>query len=174
MAADDPRAFPGIDSLLIERATPEHIPYLQRLKLSVMADRYRPAADEDGFQRWKQVYCSQEYFDQLFAEPGTMMLSIGSLREPVGMVVLRRFEQTLEIDDLLCRHSRHGDGTRLLVAAMRYAEAWRMSKVYIDVYPGHAHVEPFLSAHGFELTDEVTNELGHAMHRYGRRISSDA
>lgn len=169
-AGDVSRPVHGIDSLMIERAIPAHIPYLRRLKLAVMTDRYRPAADEEGFERWKEVYCSQRYFEQLFDESDTMLLCIGSLREPVGMVVLRRVGTKLEVDDLLCLHNRHGDGTRLLVAALRYAEAWRMDEVYIDVYPDHAHVEPFLTSHGFEFAGDASNELGRTMHRYARHV----
>jgi hypothetical protein len=171
-SAPAPRRYVhGLDSLMIERATPAHVPYLRRLKVAVMTDRYRPAADEAGFADWQQLYCTDEYFEQLMDEPGTMMLCIGSLREPVGMVVLRRLGTQLEIDDLLCLHPRQGDGTRLLLASLRYAEAWRMDEVMIDVYPGHAQ-EAFLESHGFVFSCETSNDLGREMHRYVRAVPS--
>src|SRR4051812_21641010 len=124
-----------LDSLLIERATPAHVPYLRRLKQQVMASHYRPTQDEDGFARWEAMYCTDEYFHKLIDEPGSTLLCIGSMREPVGMVVLHRREGHLEIDDLLCLKPGRGDGTRLLAAALRYAEAWGIGEVAIDVYP---------------------------------------
>ncbi len=168
---DAPAVLPrGIDSLLIARATQTHVPYLRRLKERVMQDRYRPAPDEEGFDRWREVYCTDEYFERIIADPACMMLCIGTPRDPVGMVVLRRTDNHLEIDDLLVLTPRQGDGTRLLVAALRYAEVWRTSDVHIDVYPGHDHVEAFLRGHGFHTERETENELGRPMLRFERAI----
>jgi GNAT superfamily N-acetyltransferase len=161
----------GLDALLIDTATPEHVPYLQRLKAQVMADRYRPAPDEAGFASWEDVYCTPDYFLAMMDDPNTLLLCIGSLREPVGMVVLRRSPEFVEIDDLLVLHPRQGDGTRLLTACLRYAEAWRSPKVVIDVYPGHEGVEAFLESHGFSYFEQNSNDLGRPMHRFHRTIA---
>lgn len=161
----------SLDSLLIERATVAHVPYLRRLKEQVMASRYRPAPDEEGFARWRQVYCTDAYFREVIADPDAMLLLIGSLREPAGMVVLRRLGTQLEIDDLLCLYPRKGDGSRLLLASLRYAEAWRMKEVVIDIYPGHARAERFLERHGFERAGESSNELGRSMRRFVLRMA---
>lgn len=160
----------GLDSLMIARATPAHVPYLRRLKEAVMADRYRPAPDEEGFARWREVYCTDEYFSQIIADPDSMLLCIGTPRDPVGMAVLRRHGAHLEIDDLLVLMPRQGDGSRLLVAALRYAEVWRSQDVHIDVYPGHAGVEAFLLEHGFHRAGDSANDLGRPMVRYERAI----
>ena len=169
---DAPAVQPrGIDSLLIARATPVHVPYLRRLKERVMQDRYRPAPDHEGFERWKQVYCTEEYFERIIADPSSMLLCIGSPRDPVGMVVLKRTDAHLEIDDLLVLTPRQGDGTRLLTAALRYAEVWRTADVHIDVYPGHDNVEAFLRGHGFHMERETQNELGRPMLRFERAIA---
>jgi GNAT superfamily N-acetyltransferase len=161
----------SLDSLMIARATPAHVPYLRRLKERVMRDRYRPAPDEDGFERWREVYCTDEYFADIIANPACMLLCIGTHRDPVGMVVLRRSDDHLEIDDLLVLMPRQGDGTRLLVAALRYAEVWRSADVHIDVYPGHDGVEAFLHEHGFHMARETENDLGRPMLRFERAIS---
>jgi GNAT superfamily N-acetyltransferase len=161
----------GLDSLMIERATPAHVPYLRRLKESVMTSRYLPAGDREGFDRWREVYCTDAYFTELINNPDELLLCIGSLREPVGMVVLRRTSDHLEIDDLLCLHARRGDGTRLLRAALQYAEVWRIGRVMIDIYPGHQNAERFLEAHGFQRTVDSSNDLGEPMHRYERTVS---
>lgn len=162
----------GLDSLMIQRATPAHVPYLRRLKEAVMADRYQPAADEAGFAKWRDMYCTDEYFADIIADPDSMLLCIGTLREPVGMVVLRRSGDQLEIDDLLVSLPRQGDGTRLLVACLRYAEAWRSKRVFIDVYPGNAANEAFLEQHGFVRSGDVTNDLGRPMHRFARSVGT--
>jgi GNAT superfamily N-acetyltransferase len=168
---DAPAVLPrGIDSLLIQRATVAHVPYLRVLKERVMRDRYRPAPDEEGFDRWRQVYCTDDYFATILDDDTCMLLCIGTIRDPVGMVVLRRSGTHLEIDDLLVLTPRHGDGTRLLVAALRYAEVWRILDVHIDVYPGNAHAEAFLREHGFHLERETQNDLGHPMLRFERAI----
>lgn len=172
-ADDAPAVLPrGLDSLMIARATPAHVPYLRRLKEAVMRDRYRPAApaDEEGFERWREVYCTDEYFSDIIADPDAMLLCIGTHRDPVGMVVLRRGDDHLEIDDLLVLTPRQGDGTRLLVAALRYAEVWRSRDVHIDVYPGHDGVEKFLNEHGFRNAGEAANDLGRPMLRFERTI----
>lgn len=170
-ADDAPAVLPrGLDSLMITRATQAQVPYLQRLKEVVMADRYRPAPDEEGFARWREVYCTEEYFTEIIADPSSMLLSIGTLRDPVGMVVLRRDGDHLEIDDLLVLLPRQGDGSRLLVAALRYADVWRIRDVHIDVYPGHAGVEAFLLEHGFHMAGETQNDLGRPMLRFERAI----
>lgn len=137
-----------------------------------MASRYRPAPDEEGFARWRDVYCNDEYFRSVLDEPGTLMLCIGSLREPIGMVVLRRHDEHLEIDDLLCLYPGSGDGHRLLTACLNYAEAWRVREVIIDVYPGHQTAESFLRKRGFELEGESSNDLGRPMHRFVRSVES--
>lgn len=170
--ADDAPAvrMRGIDSLMIVRATPAHLPYLRRLKERVMRERYRPAPDEAGFERWREVYCTDEYFNDIIEDPHAMLLCIGTLRDPVGMVVLRRTDDHLEIDDLLVEQPRQGDGTRLLVAALRYAQVWRSSDVHIDVYPGHDGVEAFLEEHGFHMERETENDLGRPMLRFERAI----
>ncbi|MCB0878156.1 MAG: GNAT family N-acetyltransferase [Thermoleophilia bacterium] len=160
----------GIDSLLIARATPDHVPYLRRLKERVMQARYRPAPDEDGFERWREVYCTDEYFERIINDPSCMLLCIGSPRDPVGMVVLKRSDAHLEIDDLLVLEPRRGDGTRLLVAALRYAEVWRSADVHIDVYPGNEGATEFLRQHGFHEERETQNDLGRPMLRFERAI----
>jgi hypothetical protein len=160
----------GLDSLMIERATHEHVPYLRRLKANVMEHRYRPTSDPEGFERWREVYCTEQYFHDLIDDPTAMLLCIGSLSDPVGMVVLRRMPDHLEVDDLLCLVPRQGDGTRLLISALRFAEAWRYDTVAIDVYPQQDN-EEFLVGHGFAHEDDVTNDLGQPMHRYVRRIA---
>lgn len=171
-ADDAPAVLPrGIDSLMIQRATPVHVPYLRRLKEVVMTDRYRPAADEEEFNRWRDVYCTDQYFSDIIASPDSMLLCIGTPRDPVGMVVLRRTDDHLEIDDLLVLQPRQGDGTRLLVSALRYAEVWRSSDVHIDVYPGHEGVEAFLQEHGFHMERETANDLGRPMLRFERAIT---
>ncbi|MCW2949967.1 MAG: hypothetical protein JWN41_980, partial [Thermoleophilia bacterium] len=131
----------GLDSLMIVSATPAQVPYLRRLKESVMTDRYRPAADEAGFSQWRDLYCTDRYFEAVIADPDALLLAIGTLRDPVGMVVLRRGNDDLEIDDLLVLTPRQGDGTRLIVAALRYAEVWRSQRVFIDVYANHDSTE---------------------------------
>lgn len=161
----------GIDSLLIERATLAHVPYLRRLKESVMTSRYLPAATDEELAEWRDVYCTESYFRQLIESDDSMLLCIGSLRDPVGMVVMHRRATHLEIDDLLCLHPRRGDGTRLLVACLRYAEAWRAGDVVIDVYPGHGNAESFLTHHGFELAGDSSNDVGRPMHRYVRSVT---
>ncbi len=171
-ADDAPALLPrGIDSLLISRATAAHVPYLRHLKERVMRDRYRPAADEAGFASWREVYCTDVYFQSIIDDRNCMLLCIGSLRDPVGMVVLRRTEQHLEIDDLLVLRPRQGDGKRLLVAALRYAEAWRIDDVHIDVYPGNEKAEAFLRSHGFHMQRETENDLGRPMLRFERDIA---
>ncbi|MCW2956354.1 MAG: hypothetical protein JWO69_1223 [Thermoleophilia bacterium] len=170
-APPEPQAPRGLDSLMIQRATPAHVPYLRRLKEAIMADRYRPAADEAGFQQWRDLYCTDEYFADVLADPDSLLLCIGSLREPVGMVVLRRTGTQLEVDDLLVSLPRQGDGTRLLVASLRYAEAWHSERVFIDVYPGNEGVEAFIQSHGFVRADDTTNDLGRPMHRFERSLT---
>jgi GNAT superfamily N-acetyltransferase len=160
----------GLDSLMIARATHAHVPYLRRLKERVMRDRYRPATDEEGFERWRDVYCTDEYFTSIIDDTACMLLCIGTIRDPVGMVVLRRTDDHLELDDLLVERPRFGDGTRLLVAALRYAEVWRIRDVHIDVYPGNAHAEAFLRDHGFDLGRETQNDLGRPMLRFERAL----
>lgn len=160
----------GLDSLLIDTATLAHVPYLMRLKVAVMADRYRPAPDEEGFNRWRDVYCNNEYFESQLEDEDTLLLCIGSLREPVGMVVIRRHGDRVEIDDLLVLHPRQGDGTRLITACLRYAEVWRAREVFIDVYPGHLGVEAFLDTHGFERAEDASNSLGRPMNRFRRQL----
>lgn len=162
----------GLDSLMIVRATPAHVPYLRRLKEAVMADRYRPAADEAGFAEWRDLYCTDDYFQSIIANPDALLLAIGTLRDPVGMVVLRRGADELEIDDLLVLKPRQGDGTRLLVAALRYAEVWRSQRVFIDVYPGHDKTETFIESHGFQDVGEVSNDLGRPMRRFARLVAN--
>lgn len=137
-----------------------------------MADRYRPAPDEDGFARWRDSYCTDAYFTAILDDDDSLLLSIGTLREPVGMVALRRSEDHLEIDDLLVLEPRRGDGTRLLVAALRYAEAWRSKDVHIDVYSGHEDVYTFLESHGFRDVGETFNDLGRPMRRFERAIET--
>lgn len=161
----------GIDALLIERATLAHVPYLLRLKEAVMSSGYLPADDPQEMQRWREVYCTETYFREIIESPDAMLLCIGSLRDPVGMVVLHRRADHLEVDDLLCLYPRRGDGSRLLTAALRYAEAWRIADVVIDVYPGHENAERFLERHGFEEAGPSSNDLGHPMDRYVRRIA---
>lgn len=164
----------GLDSLIIDKATVEHIPYLRSLKENVMHDRYRPAPDEEGFAQWKEVYCTEDYFREAIASDSNMLLCIGNIREPVGMVVLRNYgDGTMEIDDLLVLTPRHGDGTRLLLAALRYAEIWGMQKVCIDLYPGHDGVVDFLALHGFTRVVNSSNDLGRTMHRYERAIQQN-
>ena len=171
-ADDAPAVLPrGLDSLMIARATPTHVPYLRRLKEQVMSERYRPAPDEEGFAKWREVYCTDAYFADIIANPNALLLCIGTNRDPVGMVVLRRSERHLEIDDLLVLTPRQGDGTRLLVAALRYAEAWRSADVHIDLYPGHTGVEEFLGEHGFHMERETENDLGRPMLRFERAIA---
>lgn len=160
----------GIDSLLIERATVDHVPYLRRLKEAVMASRYRPSTDEDGFSNWRAMYCTDAYFHQILEDPNSLLLCLGNLRDPVGMVVLRRSERTLEVDDLLCLYPRQGDGTRLLTASLMYAEVWRTKKVFIDVYPGYLDTERFLEGHGFTHVGEASNDLGRLMNRFERSV----
>jgi GNAT superfamily N-acetyltransferase len=160
----------SLDSLLIERATPAHVPYLRRLKRQVMASRYRPATDAEGFERWEAHYCTDEYFLNLLEKLDSSLLCIGSFREPVGMVVLHRRDDHLEIDDLLCLDPRRGDGTRLLAAALRYAEAWGIREVAIDVYPGHRNAEQFLEHHGFKKSGLSSNSLGDPMDRFIRTV----
>ena len=155
---------------MIVRGTPGHLPYLRRLKEQVMADRYRPAANEADFASWRDVYCTDDYFQGIIDDPDAMLLTIGTLREPVGMAVLRRTPDHLEIDDLLVLRPRQGDGTRLIVACLRYAEVWRMPRVVVDVYPGHAGVEAFLQGHDFARGEDIANDLGRPMHRYVRRV----
>ena len=162
----------GIDSLLIVRATRDHVPYLRRLKEAVMTSRYIPADDPAELERWRDVYCTEAYFRELIESDDSMLLCIGSLRDPVGMVVLHRREDHLEVDDLLSLHPRRGDGTRLLTACLRYAEAWRIGDVVIDIYPGHDNAERFLSRHGFEPAGPSSNDLGHPMQRWVRRVST--
>jgi len=162
----------GLDSLMIVHATQAHVPYLRRLKENVMTDRYRPAADEVGFAAWRDVYCTDAYFADIIADPDCMLLCIGTLRDPVGMVVLRQGSDHLEIDDLLVLTPRQGDGGRLLVSALRYAEVWRQQRVRIDVYPGHADVDAFLVAHGFVKTEDAANDLGRPMLRYERLLDA--
>lgn len=169
-AAEYAGAARGLDSLMIVRATAEHVPYLRRLKEVVMSDRYQPATDEEEFERWRELYCTDSYFRGVIDDPNALMLCIGTLREPVGMVVLRRESDHLEIDDLLVLTPRQGDGTRLVLACLRYAEAWRLDRVVIDVYPGHAGVDAFLQAHGFARVGDSANELGRPMHRFERRL----
>lgn len=161
----------GLDSLLIERATPEHVPYLKQLKLAVMRDRYQPTEDADEFERWREVHCTNEYFAEVIGSPDSMVLCIGSLRDPVGMVILNHQGDVLEIDDLLTLHARRGDGTRLLTAALRYAEVWHVRQVTIDVYPGFTGVEKFLAVHGFTRVGDTSNDIGQPMHQWGRDIS---
>ncbi|MBC7462622.1 MAG: hypothetical protein H7287_14805 [Thermoleophilia bacterium] len=160
----------GLDSLMIVGATSAHVPYLRRLKETVMHDRYRPAPDEAGFAAWRELYCTNEYFEAIIANPDVLMLAIGTLRDPVGMVVLRRGETGLEVDDLLVLTPRQGDGGRLLIAALRYAEVWRSERVFIDVYPNHDNTEAFLESHGFTDSGEVTNDLGRPMRRFARSV----
>lgn len=168
---DAPAVLPrGLDSLMIAKATQAHVPYLRRLKENVMADRYRPAPDEEGFAKWREVYCTDAYFTDIITSSESMLLCIGTLRDPVGMVALRRDGDHLEIDDLLVTSPRQGDGSRLLVAALRYADVWRIKDVHIDVYPGHAGAEEFLRDHGFHLARETENDLGRPMLRYERAI----
>ena len=136
-----------------------------------MRDRYKPAEDADEFDRWRDVHCTDDYFARLIESPDSMVLCIGSLREPVGMVILNRQPGGgLEIDDLLTLHARRGDGTRLLTAALRYAEAWHAHHVTIDVYPGFRGVEKFLAVHGFTQVGETSNDIGRPMHQWGREI----
>jgi GNAT superfamily N-acetyltransferase len=161
----------GIDSLLIERATLAHVPYLVRLKQAVMSGRYLPAADAAEIERWREMYCTEAYFRELIEQPDAMLLCIGSLRDPVGMVVLHRRSDHLEVDDLLCLYPRRGDGSRLLTACLRYAEAWRIQDVVIDVYPGHENAGRFLERHGFSRSGPSSNDLGHPMERYVRKVS---
>jgi GNAT superfamily N-acetyltransferase len=161
----------GIDSLMIARGTRAHVPYLRLLKERVMRDRYRPAPDEAGFERWREVYCTDDYFTSIIEDPDCMLLCIGTIRDPVGMVVLRRSDAHLEIDDLLVLRPRHGDGTRLLVAALRYAQIWRSRDVHIDVYPGNEHAEAFLREHGFHMARETENDLGRPMLRFERAVA---
>lgn len=160
----------GLDSLMITRASSAHVPYLRRLKEAVMTDRYRPAPDEESFSTWRDAFCTDEYFEDIINDEDALLLSIGTLRDPVGMVVLRRGAGQLEIDDLLVLQPRQGDGTRLLIAALRYAEAWRYRRVFIDVYPGHSGVEDFLRLHGFSSAGDATSDLGRPMHRFERSI----
>lgn len=169
----DPPHIVTLDTLLIERATRAHVPYLRRLKEQVMASRYRPAGDEEGFARWREVYCTNSYFEQLVDDPCCMLLSIGSLREPVGMVVLHKRGKQLEIDDLLCLHPGRGDGTRLLKACLQYAQAWRMQEVVIDIYPGQEGSHRFLERHGFARVADSSNDLGRPMDRYSIVVPSD-
>lgn len=172
-ADDAPAVLPrGLDSLMIAKATQAHVPYLRRLKEAVMTDRYRPAPDEAGFASWRELYCTEAYFTDIIADSSSLLLCIGTLRDPVGMVVLRRDEDHLEIDDLIVSAPRQGDGSRLLVAALRYAEVWRSKDVHIDVYPGHAGVEAFLLEHGFHMARESSNDLGHPMLRFERAMES--
>lgn len=161
----------GLDSLMIAKATSAHVPYLRRLKEAVMTDRYRPAPDEESFNRWRELFCTDEYFEDIINDEDALLLCIGTLRDPVGMVVLRRGAGQLEIDDLLVLQPRQGDGTRLLVAALRYAEAWRYRRVFIDVYPGHGGVEDFLRLHGFSFAGDSASDLGRTMHRFERSIT---
>lgn len=160
----------SLDSLMIVRGTAAHVPYLRRLKENVMRDRYRPAADEDGFERWREVYCTDQYFTDIIEDADAMLLCIGTLRDPVGMVVLRRSGNHLEIDDLLVSAPRQGDGARLLIAALRYADVWRIKDVHIDVYPGHEGAEAFLMEHGFQMERETENDLGRPMKRFERAV----
>jgi GNAT superfamily N-acetyltransferase len=170
-ADDAPAVLPrGLDSLMIAKATQAHVPYLRRLKENVMADRYRPAPDEEGFAKLREVYCTDEYFTDIITSSESMLLCIGTLRDPVGMIALRRDGDHLEIDDLLVTSPRQGDGSRLLVAALRYADVWRIKDVHIDVYPGHAGAEEFLVEHGFHMARETSNDLGRPMLRYERAI----
>lgn len=162
----------GLDSLMIVSATSAHVPYLRRLKETVMHDRYRPAPDEAGFAAWRDLYCTDEYFEAIIANPDVLMLAIGTLRDPVGMVVLRRGDTGLEVDDLLVLTPRQGDGGRLLTAALRYAEVWRSERVFIDVYPNHDNTEAFLESHGFVDSGEVENDLGRPMRRFARTVVS--
>lgn len=164
----------GIDSLMIETATSAHLPYLRRLKEVVMESHYRPASSDDDFDRWREVYCTDSYFQQLLEDPNATLLCLGNLRDPVGMVVMNRADQHLEIDDLLCLFPRKGDGTRLLTACLSYAEIWRVRDVVIDVYPGHKTAERFLERHGFERSGESSNDLGQPMHRFHRHVDSPA
>ena len=159
----------GLDSLMIERATHAHVPYLRRLKEEVMSERYRPTSDPEEFERWRELYCTEHYFHDLIDDADAMLLCIGSLSDPVGMVVLRRTPDHLEIDDLLCLVPRQGDGTRLLVSALRFAEAWRYDTVAIDVYPDQDS-EDFLIGHGFKHEGDAANDLGKPMHRYVRSV----
>ena len=168
---DAPAVLPrGLDSLMIQRGTAAHVPYLRRLKENVMRDRYRPATDEDGFERWREVYCTEQYFNDIIDSNDAMLLCIGTLRDPVGMVVLRRTDDHLEIDDRLVSAPRQGDGARLLVAALRYADVWRIKDVHIDVYPGHEGAEAFLKEHGFHMERETENDLGRPMLRFERIV----
>jgi GNAT superfamily N-acetyltransferase len=170
-ADDAPAVLPrGLDSLMIQRATSAHVPYLRRLKEAVMTDRYRPVPDDAEFARWREVYCTDDYFADILDDPNAMLLSIGTLRDPVGMVVLRRDDDHLEIDDLLVLSPRQGDGSRLLVAALRYADVWRIKDVHIDLYPGHTGAEGFLMEHGFHNAGETANDLGHPMFRFERTV----
>lgn len=161
---------PGLDTLMIQRARAAHVPYLRRLKERVMRDRYQPADDAEEFARWRDTYCTDDHFRELLDMPESMLLFIGTLREPSGMVVLQRHHRRLEVDDLLVLHPRRGDGTRLLLSCLRYAEAWRMNDVFIDVYPGHEAVDEFLTGHGFVTAEETANELGRPMQRYVRHV----
>lgn len=164
----------SIDSLMIARATHAHVPYLRRLKERVMQSRYHPAADdEQEFERWRDVYCTENYFTSIIDSPNCLLLCIGTIREPVGMVVLRSsdHEKHIEIDDLLVLKPRLGDGTRLLVAALRYAEIWRSRDVHIDVYPGNEQAEEFLREHGFVFARNTENDLGRPMLRFERAIA---
>lgn len=161
---------PTIDALMIELATAAHVPYLRRLKAQVMEGRYRPVSSEDELARWREVYCTNEYFHRLIEDPDAMLLSIGSLREPVGMVVLHRRDDHVEIDDLLCLNPRQGDGRRLIEACLGYAEVWGIRDVVCDIYPGHENAVRFLERHGFVLAGDSSNDLGHPMMRYTRSI----
>ena len=152
------------------RAMNGEIDFVGALKERVMRDRYRPAPDEEGFERWREIYCTDAYFQRIIDDPNCMLLCIGSLRDPVGMAVLRRTGTHLEIDDLLVLRPRMGDGRRLLVAALRYAEAWRINDVHIDVYPGNEKAEAFLRSHGFHLERESENDIGRPMLRFERAI----
>ena len=156
----------SIDALLIQLATIEDVPYLRRLKEQVMSHRYRPAEGSEAFEDWRKKYCTDEYFEEQLADSNVKVLAIGSHREPAGMIVLRRLDDRLEIDDLLVIDPNHGFGTRLLWSAIAYAESWRCPLVSVDVYPGHEGADAFLRRNGFSRTGRSTNDLGQPMDRY--------
>lgn len=165
----------GIDALLIQLARVEHVPYLRRLKETVMHDRYRPTTDEAAFEKWRETYCTDEYFQNKLADRNNKILVLGSLREPAGMVVLQREPENdyLEIDDLLVLEPRQGVGSRLLSSALTYAHAWRKRRVVVDIYPGHEQTERFLVHHGFERSGDAVNDLGEGMIRFERGVTED-
>lgn len=161
---------PSIESLMIELATAEHVGYLRRLKEQVMEGRYRPVSTEQELERWRNMYCTEEYFHEIIDDPDSMLLCLGSLREPIGMVVLHRRNDHVEIDDLLILNPLQGDGSRLIEACLGYAEAWGVNHVVFDVYPGHENAVRFLEHYGFQHSEDTANDLGHPMLRFTRSL----